>query len=142
MAFLDETGLAELWSHVKAEDAKAPRIVIGSYVGDGNFNNVNNPHGITFAEEPTYLAILGYGTSSFAPAWGKYTNNAVAGMYVKKLTTAWQQMGFNSGVSQVSKAKISSDRKTIYWYCSSTSGNGSYEYNLAGETYYYAAFYF
>lgn len=35
MAFLDETGLAELWKLIKAEDAKDAKIETGSYIGAG-----------------------------------------------------------------------------------------------------------
>ncbi len=36
MAFLDETGLAEVWSLVKAEDEKRAKVVCGSYTGTGD----------------------------------------------------------------------------------------------------------
>lgn len=51
MAFLDETGLAELWTLVKAEDAKGLKIATGSYTGTGTAGE-DNPCVLNFGFRP------------------------------------------------------------------------------------------
>lgn len=57
MAFLDETGLAALWSLIKAEDAKGAKIATGSYVGTGKYGEANAVT-LTFDFEPKFLLVI------------------------------------------------------------------------------------
>lgn len=64
MAFLDGTGLAELWSLVKAEDAKVlatglaadSKIVTGSYVGIGT-SSTGTPLSVSIGFRPKVVII-------------------------------------------------------------------------------------
>jgi hypothetical protein len=47
MAFLDETGLAELWSLIQAEDVKYDKVAKGSYVGTGTYRE-GNPNSLKY----------------------------------------------------------------------------------------------
>ncbi len=66
MAFLDETGLAELWKLIQAEDAKGLKVVTGTYTGTGK-NGSSNKNSLTFDSVPRAIFISGYGdqTSQF-----------------------------------------------------------------------------
>lgn len=60
MAFLNEEGLAELWSLIRAKDLK---MKAGSYVGKGKYGK-NNPNSLTFDFEPKLLVV---GNADSAP---------------------------------------------------------------------------
>lgn len=66
MAFLDETGLAELWSLIQAEDAEVVangvKMAKGSYEGTGTYGE-SNPNSLTFEFKPKVF-ILNYATGS------------------------------------------------------------------------------
>lgn len=53
MAFLNEEGLAELWSLIRAKDLK---MKTGSYVGKGKYGK-SNPNSLTFEFEPKLLVV-------------------------------------------------------------------------------------
>ena len=57
MAFLDETGLAELWTLVKAEDAERAEIEVKSYTGTGTYGSAN-PNSLTFNFVPKIVFIM------------------------------------------------------------------------------------
>lgn len=61
MAFLDETGLAELWSLIKAEDAKLTKMAVGTYAGtipvNGNGGSFSKT--ITVGFKPQFAMIMG-----------------------------------------------------------------------------------
>ena len=62
MAFLDETGLAELWALTRAADVK---IATGSYVGTGIYDNGNakrNWNDLTFDGRPKIVFVASTGT--------------------------------------------------------------------------------
>lgn len=54
MAFLDETGLAELWAQTRAADVK---IATGSYIGTGTIGP-SNPNSLTFDFAPRMLVLF------------------------------------------------------------------------------------
>ena len=62
MAFLDETGLAELWSLIRAEDAKLAaadvKIATGSYAGTYLYGETN-AISLTFDFVPKFIIIFG-----------------------------------------------------------------------------------
>ena len=83
MAFLDETGLAELWSLVKAEDAEVlascAKIVHGSYTG-GNKSGSSYPNSLTFGFEPK-VVFVGWPASYNTSAALIFVNNKSANYY-------------------------------------------------------------
>jgi len=75
MAFLDETGLAELWSLITARDLK---IATGSYQGTGTYGK-SNPNTLTFDFQPKVLLVWVQSKGLYAPAW-PYSNTNVKAM--------------------------------------------------------------
>lgn len=68
MAFLDETGLAELWKLIKAEDAStisgSPKIETGSYTGTG-YNDGEHGTSVTLNFRHSPFAVLISTTNSY-----------------------------------------------------------------------------
>ena len=60
MAFLDETGLAELWKLIKAADSNLAaadvKLAVGSYTGTGKYGK-NNPTRLTVGFAPKFVLI-------------------------------------------------------------------------------------
>ena len=90
MAFLDETGLAELWSLVKAEDAKGVKIAAGSYVGTGTYGS-SNPNSLTFDFVPKIVMLFTDKTGRIQ--WNSGTNYLHAIISVDALTTTRDEWG-------------------------------------------------
>lgn len=76
MAFLDETGLAELWSLIQEEDADVTaamtafantkaQVAYGSYSGTGTYGS-GNPSVMTFNFEPKLVVICSTGYKAHA----------------------------------------------------------------------------
>ena len=57
MAFLDETGLAELWAIIGDKYDSRANVAIGSYVGTG-VCGADNPNSITFDFEPKMVWVF------------------------------------------------------------------------------------
>lgn len=126
MAFLDETGLAELWALIQAEDNEVSTtltalanskgmISMWSYTGTGTFG-ADNPCSLTFDFVPKLIIMLGGGATDFRPRSEYY--DAVVNMDVVT-TTYTKGHGFcdnsdNEGYSCYGKK--SADGKTFYWY--------------------------
>lgn len=95
MAFLDETGLAELWSLVKAEDAKKVQMVTGSYTGTGT-----KTKSLTFDFVPKFVLVhytggdraSGYNPSQFGiyPSLNRNGGVCMAGFRYDMQQTAMQ----------------------------------------------------
>lgn len=133
MAFLDETGLAELWSLITAEDDKLAaadvKIATGSYSGTGKYGS-GNPTSLTFDFAPVYFEITG--SSSNGSYQAASTSSAQPGKYsMDAITTSY--VGFDGNNYQYMKK--SADGKTISWY----GKNTSQQYNDSGRIYYYIA---
>ena len=147
MAFLDETGLAELWSLVKNADGKLQnaidagvKIAWGSYKGTGSAGQ-SNANTLTFDFEPKFLAIFSGTGNMYAGASmpfddGTYESIPSYGCPAA-LTTEYQSnalfCSYYSG--RVMYARKSADGKTVYWY---HADNASSQLNSA-QTYYYVA---
>lgn len=123
MAFLDETGLAELWSLIKAEDAKAPKVVYGSYVGTGTCGQ-SNPSSLTFDFEPKVLVFL---SSSFMGQMVAYRNGAT----FMSSCSFWSDGGYDAQY-----CTFVWSGNTVTWY---NKNDASYQKNGSGATYYYLA---
>ena len=128
MAFLDETGLAELWALIQAEDetlanniSLCPKYAVGSYTGTGksSYSGNINPVTLTFGFKPKFLIICG---AAFAV--GAIGQN-LAAYHVSNIkdtmtSTTW---GNNS----------------VSWYYDS-QGNAQLQLNSSNNVYSYIAF--
>lgn len=130
---LGEVALAELWALVKAEDAKAPKIATGSYVGTGVYNN--HTMSLTFDGEPVMVLLQkdGENISPGSGNWGRYSL-----IFFKNNTSGsiWDTLAENSvGLSYTMTSK------TLSWYI----GNNTFSQprnllNESGVTYKWVAF--
>ena len=143
MAFLDETGLAELWSLIRAEDGKLAdadavitalantkaQIASGSYTGAGNtVCGSSNARSLTFPFAPKMVwisSVNGGGTLVFYPLvlTSSYTSNGY------QYCSANNQMSYHAS----GYAKVSGN--TLSWYHESS---GSLQGNNFGTFYYVA----
>lgn len=133
MAFLDEVGLAELWSLIRAEDAnvvaEGVKIATGSYTGSGTAGS-SNKNSLTFDFEPELIFISGNWGANYMKT-GPHILHVRSGKYL-----------CNPGVNNYEcKGLIESSGNTVYWYESgnSTSGNPQAQGNYGGYTYQYIA---
>ena len=119
MAFLDETGLAEVWSLIGQKHAK---IEFGSYTGTGTYGS-SNPNSITFNFVPSFLFIycddyydfkIGLGTDG-----GDIRSYAMQGEISPQLKATW------SG-------------KTVSWY-DNAFNSASVQLNTSNDVYKYIA---
>lgn len=133
MAFLDETGLAELWSLVRSADVK---IETGSYVGTGKYGE-SNPNSITFSFAPKMVFMLKDKYELLFGCKGDATGNYrfFLPMYLMDTTYKGNQ-GFTNGRNQTYYGKRSEDGKTLYWYHDSTA---TAQLNSSVCEYYYLA---
>ena len=143
---LDETGLAELWSLIKARDNELnalantkAKIAVTSYVGTGTCGE-SNPNSLTFDFAPKHIKIIGsYFTNQAGQTLFSSGTNAADNGYgmilCDRLTTSYQWVAPLVG-NGLEAAKKSSDGKTISWYHSPES----YQLNNAGCEYIVIAF--
>lgn len=121
MAFLDETGLAELWNLIRAEDAQ---IVTGSYVGTGNYD-ANYPNSINLGFDAKLIFIMPAtitDTSSKSTYWGLM------------MPMQGKAMVDSTGNSR-SIYNITSGGGVVSWYTNLVAN----QLNQSGVTYYYVA---
>ena len=134
MAFLDETGLAELWSLIKAEDAKAPKVVVGTYVGTGTYGS-SNPVTVNVGFAPKLFMVqqsYGYnGYSAYNPG---------------QVWLRGAEYGSLDGEVQGYPAKLTWSDTGVSWYDTMSYGTGTAEsvkadgqLNSSGQTYRYIA---
>ena len=144
MAFLDETGLAELWSLVKAKDAEtleaAPKIATGSYTGTGTYGS-SNPNSLTFDFEPKMVWIYQRVQNEVNELRNfnvsdKVYLHSVSTDTLTNTFTKYRGPADNNGNAN-SYAKKSEDGKTISWY---NSGDATSQMNANYYDYYYIAF--
>ena len=121
MAFLDETGLAELWRLIQEEDAAlseeiiaaCPKIQTGSYAGSDTSGS-SNKKTLTFSFQPKIVLINGNSSST---NWG---------FFIRSATT----QDTNTGTPTVSWSDNS-----VSWY----ANNAQDHFNTSGVRYYYIA---
>lgn len=136
MAFLDETGLAELWSLIKAEDNKAPKVAVGSYVGTVS----STKEKIT---TPTVTLTMG-----FKPKLVIIMDSTRARFYRPSNTESFEFFIWVDGVSEATMYEYNGST-TIYpsatddgfsFYCQIAGNNGTYGcLNRESYTYKYFA---
>ena len=129
MAFLDETGLEELWKLIQAEDdvVKAladtkARVEVGSYAGTGKYGS-SNKNSLTFDFVPKFVYITQVDV---------YTANIV--LLINGVTGA-------SVVGQTSnqyRLTVSWSGNTVTWYAASAT-TGAHQVNASSTTYKYVA---
>lgn len=143
MAFLDETGLAELWSLITAEDDKLAaadvKIATGSYTGTGAFG-AGSPNSLTFDFEPKLVMLLAMknGSNGYYSLFGNSGNrDGMYAIYPHTLTSEYYNYaGFYAEDSQGQNSYAKKNGNTIYWYAK----NGAhYQANNSSFTYYYMA---
>lgn len=129
MAFLDETGLAELWELIKAEDAKKAKISMGSYTGTGTAGSAN-PNSLTFDFEPKLVIVGGYNTAN-------YTGTTLSGFSAAFFMAIWGKE-VSLSADQHTKMTLSFSGNTMSWYNDGGS-MGESQFNNEGSVYNYIA---
>lgn len=129
MAFLDETGLAELWSLTKGyADGKA-RVATGSYTGTGKYGS-SNKNSLTFDFVPKFVMVA-YGMGTL-----------VGGQEIQQMDVAAilpTVGGFSfaalalGGQAYTVGASVSGN--TVSWW----STDAEHQLNTSGRTYQYIA---
>ena len=133
MAFLDETGLAELWSLIKAADAKAAKIATGSYTGTGK-SGASNPNTLTFSFTPK-LVFLHSGDGAFA-----YGNNYSGGTVPGTELFIWGTGQTKYTCSTNSNLVFTQSGKNLSWYHEDQYSVSAFsQCNASGKTYHYIA---
>ncbi len=140
MAFLDETGLAELWSLVKAEDAKLAavdvKIEIGSYNGTGAYG-ASNPNSLTFGFAPKFIVVYG-GTTTL-------TKSGMANpLFMIRGTNGVTIFPYSTGTysNQYYPLVTTWNGNTVSWYGKDTEQYNECwaQHNESNQTYHYIAF--
>lgn len=142
MAFLDETGLTELWKLIKARDDVVTtlantkcQIETGSYVGTGKYGS-SNPTSLTFNFVPKLVIIYGVGDAN------SVVRDAWAIIPAFWLTSEFSEKGYlydGGDISQYCYAKIVD--KTVSWYYQNSTESTAVRNGLnAAITYKYVAF--
>lgn len=126
MAFLDETGLAELWELIKAEDAKDAKIVLGSYVGTGTANA-----SLTFGFVPKLVIISGYVHNANTP--GESFQVAING------GNFYGIRGHANYVDHVKTSTTTWNENTVTWTNTAHYDGDDYSFNYSNKTYRYIA---
>lgn len=128
MAFLDETGLAELWKLIQAEDAEAvadkAKIATGSYTGTGTYG-ASNPNSLTFDFVPKVILFF----SSASVIYAGINNYPLILLW----GTTTQFGTTSSGTDKYSIVTYSGN--TMSWYSLGTAG----QFNVSGTTYKWVA---
>ena len=154
MAFLDETGLAELWKLIQAEDEKladaisaAPKVATGSYVGTGVYSDDDlyggiRPISLSFDFAPKILAIYATGSQNSPSKFvGTSSGSPFDASWIvacESLSTSFVSGGLGKLRGYVSDfyTRKSEDGKTIYWHA---WGGADQMYNSNMMCYYYMA---
>ena len=130
MAFLDETGLAELWSLINAKHA---RFEIGYYAGTGTYGS-DNKSSLTFTNEPKMVFITSLHPSDQT---GNFYCEAVLDWTALKVNSGKQKIVYNLRSNQL-YVTLSNNNKTINWHCTQSASG---QMNANGYQYQYTAIY-
>jgi hypothetical protein len=138
MAFLDETGLAELWKLIKAEDdelatdiANGVKIATGTYTGTGKYGS-SDLTTISLPFEPKAIIV---NTSGIVPLCVPQLTTS----YVSYSTYILNGVDFTNGSANVRK-----NGKQVQIYSNSGATPAAtwypqFQLNTSGKTYYYLA---
>lgn len=117
------------------------QIEVGSYVGTGP-GGINNPNSISFSFPVKIAAVVTMINPSGPQSLIYREKDNIWLLVGDTLSFDWVEtygFGIVSSGPKYPFGKISSDRKTIYWYHPSGANNHGYQFNTAGYTYYYFA---
>jgi len=139
MAFLDETGLAELWSLVKAQDSGVTtamtalantkaKIATGSYTGTGT-GGESNPNSLTFSFAPKFVFIIPQSSNSDR-YWGAFIPPANVG-----LSSA------SDSAERITNCSLSGNTLSWYYYQFGVDANttATRQLNQSGVAFQYVA---
>lgn len=138
MAFLDETGLAELWRLIQDEDADVTalanakaKIAAGTYTGTGTIG-ASNPTTVNCGFKPKMFVIYGYmgGRSG-------YITNPDLAILIPSVGSNSLQIKASSNTASVT---ITTSATGISYYSTKTDYSGGEQYNQSGYVYYWVAF--
>lgn len=138
MAFLDETGLAELWSLIQESDAELARadvtFAVGSYTGTGTYGS-SNPNSLTFDFVPKVVFIV---------PDGSHSNGGMILLYGATKFGGFGTFYTTSGTVSAGQCNITWNGTTVSWYNPASSINDAAIYeaqqNKSGMVYRYLAF--
>ena len=128
MAFLDETGLAELWTLVKAEDAERAEIEVKSYTGTGTYGSAN-PNSLTFNFVPKIVFIM----SRLDYDSNNGNQGSVFGVVIPSVGFGGAQTGGNYACWYGWSVTLSG--KTISWYQDYSDNAARYQMNISSGEY-------
>ncbi|WP_458397154.1 hypothetical protein [Anaerotignum sp.] len=120
MAFLDETGLAELWSLIREKDV---RIATGTYIGTGTATSAK-PTTLTFDFKPKFLMVRNH-------RYGEAQNYHFE--WMEGMVTVYTR--YNNGNYE---APVTVSGNSISWY-SDDDSMGYAQMNGSGYEYMYIA---
>jgi hypothetical protein len=137
MAFLDETGLAELWSLIRGADNavfnSVSKIAAGSYTGTGTHGE-SNPTSLTFDFAPKILFVKQRTTSGW-----RMELNSMAWINAMLWTHGMTQCEvYSTAHSRVKIETVTVNGNTISWY-DGASAPGC-QLNTSAAIYDYVAF--
>lgn len=125
MAFLDETGLAELWSLTKTLANSKAVIETGTYTGGGAYGSANpNTLAFSFTPKVVFIGTTPESTTSTA------TTAALPFVYN---STAAMSFGISSGTKAIS---LTWSGNTLSWW---NKDSAAAQLNTSGMTYYWVA---
>lgn len=137
MAFLDETGLAELWKLIKAEDAGAvadrSKIATGSYTGTGTSGSAN-PNTLTLGFKPKVLFVKARENNG-------WRNDSTYRVFIDAFmwTNGMTRCTTSSGIQGYNRTNYFTVSETgISWYADSSYYG--VQLNNSGTVYDYVAF--
>lgn len=130
MAFLDEAGLAELWSLIGEKHTK---FEAGYYAGTGTYGS-DNKSSLTFTNEPKLVIITSvHPTSTTSSSYCEAAFDWTA----LKVNSGKQKIFYNFRGNQL-YVTLSNNNKTINWHCTQ---NAAGQMNTTGLRYQYIVIY-
>ena len=125
MAFLDETGLSELWSLIRDADVK---IQTGTYTGTG-VCGASNPNTLTFDIVPKVVIV------SYHPT----NNDQRIAIFFRGVTTVYNYAGYGNYAMADGQLSVTWGEKSLGWYSSGNAVNTYRQMNDSGQVGYYIA---
>lgn len=124
------------------------QVYFGSYVGDGTRGiSARDPMSLTFPFEPKVIWMLGFNYNTSSANIDTFKNSpqleysTATAINLSRVTETFESSGAwrNSIQSKYVYHKLSSDRKTYYWY-NSTRNTATSVFNTQSNVYWYIAF--
>jgi hypothetical protein len=129
MAFLDETGLAEVWG---LADKKFSQVATGSYTGTGT-SGANNPNVLMFDFVPKYIAIYCIGADYGASPIKVELMQGVYGVFNKNsVFNATYYAGDNTNTGIISEWGTTVKFYAIDLTCQPNKNGVTYKYIAVG----------